>query len=166
MSRDFLGTGGPTSGVSQPVNAQTFEPGQSPGPSQAKLTVGTMPHILILPAVGQDIAFQGGQLQGIVEFMISEKSGVGSDPRAVELKRQSAVKTRVEVGCDPIHPLSSISEPPSTSLSPVTPSIESAFKRLIAEVHLGNAGSKCLIQKFVRHNSVLPIAAWGFGCVR
>ena len=36
-----------------------------------------MPAVLARPAVGQDIARQCGQPQGIVEFTIGEQSGVG-----------------------------------------------------------------------------------------
>ena len=59
----------------------------------AKQTDDAMPAVLARPAVGQDIARQCGQPQGIVEFTIGEPSGVGGDPRAVELKLQSAVET-------------------------------------------------------------------------
>ena len=59
----------------------------------AKQTDDAMPAVLARPAVGQDIARQCGQPQGIVEFTIGEQSGVGGDPRAVELKLQSAVET-------------------------------------------------------------------------
>ena len=59
----------------------------------AKQTDDAMPAVLARPAVGQDIARHCGQPQGIVEFTIGEQSGVGGDPRAVELKLQSAVET-------------------------------------------------------------------------
>jgi hypothetical protein len=46
----------------------------------AKQTDDAMPAVLPRPAVGQDIARQCGQPQGIVEFTIGEQSGVGGDP--------------------------------------------------------------------------------------
>ena len=59
----------------------------------AKQTDDAMPAVLAHPAVGQDMARHCGQPQGIVEFTIGEQSGVGGDPRAVELELQSAVET-------------------------------------------------------------------------
>ncbi len=52
-----------------------------------------MPTVLPRPAVGQDIARQCGQTQGIVEFTIGKQTGLGRDPRAMELDLQPSVKT-------------------------------------------------------------------------
>ena len=58
------------------------------------------------------------------------------------------------MGCDPIHPPGSTSEPPSTSSNPMTPNIESAFKGSNAEVHLGNAGLNVFDAKHISEGPV------------
>ena len=51
---------------------------------------------LILIWVGKDIAGRYGQPEGIVEFAVGQQSGVGGDPRAVELQIQAAVEIEPE----------------------------------------------------------------------
>ena len=55
-----------------------------------------MSPILAGTRIGQHVARHRAEAQGIVEFAIGQQSGIGGDPRAMELKLQAAVEIEPE----------------------------------------------------------------------
>ena len=57
--------------------------------------------------VGEHVARHRAETESVVEFAIGQQSGIGGDPRAMELKLQAAVEIEPERAIDSIHPLGS-----------------------------------------------------------
>jgi hypothetical protein len=59
-----------------------------------------MSPILACACVGEHVPRHHAETQGIVKFAMGQQSGIGGDPRAMELKLQTAVENEPERAVD------------------------------------------------------------------